>query len=371
MLALIAGKRRASADERLPVVVPEPIARLLTRVHRSLDAECVLGLTFDPAGRTANVVAAVGKVGVTDSFEVAALAFARRRGPEIASNPPNADGVGIARLSLAAGCDEVILITVPLTEEFLLIFAARGSNVPPFTINEERAVRRMAGWIGDYALLCQHQRRDRWRSDNLHAALDLVGTAMFVVDRRARVFDANVAGRQLLDTGDGLRTTGGMLTASNFEDSVRLQMAIAHAGSGTAGAKAVQRAPVLSVRRKGQRPLSVAVMQGMTGIGENNDSTIIVQAVDPQDDVTGPLVPACAIYSLTGAETRLVTLIVGGASLAEAAARLRIQEPTARTYLKQIFAKTGTNRQAALVHLLLTTIIRTGPTVELTPVHQS
>lgn len=371
MLAVNTGPPCAYAEQGLPIVNDEPVARLLQRVQRLLDAEAVLGLYIGPHDQTANVVAGVGELGAIGILEMAALAFARGRQTEITSKPFSVDGVAVARLSLATECDEVIVITVALEDELLLVFAARSPEIPPFTINEERAVRRMSGWIGDYARLCQQLRRGHRRADRLQAALNLIGTAAFVLDGRARLTESNETGRQLLEAGDGLRTIGGMLTASDFGDSVRLQMAIAHAGSAAASAEAVQRAPVLSVRRKGQRPLSVVVMQGRTATSERDNSVVIVLAVDPQCDVTGPLMPACAIYGLTGAEARLVTLIVGGASLTQAAARLRIQEPTARTYLKQIFVKTGTNRQAALVHLLLTTIVRAAPTVELTAVYQS
>ena len=371
MLALTAEKTHGFSDQRGPTTEHEPIARLLGRVQRLLDAACVLGLQSDPTTAAVNIVAAVGELHAADNLKAAALAFLRHHGAEIASNPPGADGVGVARLALADGCDDVIAITITVAAGSLLIFAARDRDVPPFTINEERAVRRMASWIGDYARLWHEQRCNSRRSNTLQAALDFIGTAVFVLDDRAHVIDTNQAGRQLLDAGDGLRLAGGMLTAASLDDTVRLQVAIAHAASGTTRGDPVDRATVVSVRRKDQRPLTVAVVRGATDAMPTDKAFVVLQAVDPQVDVTGSLNSACAIYGLTSAETRLVKLIVGGASLAEAAARLRIQEPTARTYLKQIFTKTGVNRQAALVHLLLTTIIRAGPTVELITVQHS
>ena len=49
-------------------------------------------------------------------------------------------------------------------------------------------------------------------------------------------------------------------------------------------------------------------------------------------------------------------LLVGGATLDDAAQRLEISVNTARTHLKHVFHKTGINRQAELVHR-----IETGP----------
>jgi DNA-binding CsgD family transcriptional regulator len=60
-----------------------------------------------------------------------------------------------------------------------------------------------------------------------------------------------------------------------------------------------------------------------------------------------------ALYGLTLGETRLTLLLLGGCSVEQAARLLRISVGTARGVLKKVFEKTGTDRQAALVKLLL------------------
>ena len=73
-----------------------------------------------------------------------------------------------------------------------------------------------------------------------------------------------------------------------------------------------------------------------------------------------PLVePACKLYALTPVETRLACLLARGVSLAEAAEAMHVREQTARSYLKQIFLKTETKRQAELVWLMLKSSVRT------------
>jgi DNA-binding CsgD family transcriptional regulator len=62
----------------------------------------------------------------------------------------------------------------------------------------------------------------------------------------------------------------------------------------------------------------------------------------------------CHLYGLAPREAELVVQLVRGATLREAAARLGIREVSARTYLKEIFSKTSTHRQAELVSLVLT-----------------
>jgi DNA-binding CsgD family transcriptional regulator len=54
-------------------------------------------------------------------------------------------------------------------------------------------------------------------------------------------------------------------------------------------------------------------------------------------------------FGLSPAEARLAALLFAGASLRSCAQALSIKYETARSYLKSVFQKTGTHRQAELV----------------------
>jgi DNA-binding CsgD family transcriptional regulator len=54
-------------------------------------------------------------------------------------------------------------------------------------------------------------------------------------------------------------------------------------------------------------------------------------------------------FALSPAEARLVAHLITGASLRSCAQALGIKYETVRTYLKSVFQKTGTHRQAELV----------------------
>jgi DNA-binding CsgD family transcriptional regulator len=59
------------------------------------------------------------------------------------------------------------------------------------------------------------------------------------------------------------------------------------------------------------------------------------------------------LYGLTPAEANVGSLLIAGSSLEDAARELGVSITTARTHLRQLFNKTGTNRQAELVQRLL------------------
>ena len=67
-----------------------------------------------------------------------------------------------------------------------------------------------------------------------------------------------------------------------------------------------------------------------------------------------PLPPAVlqTLYGLTPSEARLAHALAARRKLADAARESGLSATTARTYLKKIFLKTGTSRQAQLVRLL-------------------
>ena len=66
------------------------------------------------------------------------------------------------------------------------------------------------------------------------------------------------------------------------------------------------------------------------------------------------------LFKLTQAECRLVVAICAGASLVDAAQSLGITRETAKSYLKHVFAKTGTSRQSELV-AMISRLAGTGP----------
>jgi DNA-binding CsgD family transcriptional regulator len=142
-----------------------------------------------------------------------------------------------------------------------------------------------------------------------------------------------------------------------------LQVAINDAVAGGLGDPASRRMPILSLRSaRHERPMIVSVVPCESRGAEAADAAAIIYALHPDAAQTTQLSAVCKLYGLSQVETRLALLIVEGASLQKAAEALHIKEQTARSYLKQIFLKTDTCRQADLVRVILTSALplRTG-----------
>jgi DNA-binding CsgD family transcriptional regulator len=85
----------------------------------------------------------------------------------------------------------------------------------------------------------------------------------------------------------------------------------------------------------------------------NGAAKAVIFISDPDQGLRASRLRLLQLFELTPAEANLVALLAAGHDLSEAADVLRITKESARTYLKHAFEKTGTHRQAELVHLAL------------------
>jgi DNA-binding CsgD family transcriptional regulator len=192
------------------------------------------------------------------------------------------------------------------------------------------------------------------------AALDHLPMGLILVDAAGGVLTMNRGAQEIVACNDGLRSLDGGLAAANRTESEALRGLIAAAartgqgrGLHPGGAMALSRPSML-------RPLSVLVApigrevwaNGLDLGGERAAAVVFIS--DPEARQETPAELLRRFYGLTPAEARLAEAMAEGGPLSEAAERLGIGRETARSHLKQVFAKTGTHRQAELVRLLLT-----------------
>ena len=113
---------------------------------------------------------------------------------------------------------------------------------------------------------------------------------------------------------------------------------------------------VMAVSRPSGRrafPLMVAPLRAGLNDGALHDAAAVLFISDLEASSLPRSETLRALYSLTHAEIELVELLCDGLSLEEAAHRREVTMNTARSQLKQIFAKTNTSRQGELVRLVL------------------
>jgi PAS domain S-box-containing protein len=188
----------------------------------------------------------------------------------------------------------------------------------------------------------------------LASALDLVPIGIVLVDGHGRLRATNRAAERLLGARDGICIGRDGLRAGRPEDTARLREALARASR---GAQPVGGGEALLLERPSGRQALQALVATLGPHREDEavGSSLAGLFVGDPDEATEPGGDLLrSFFALTPAEAALARELVRGRSLAEAAHRLDITYGTARQRLGQVFAKTNTRRQAALVRLLLT-----------------
>jgi DNA-binding NarL/FixJ family response regulator len=191
------------------------------------------------------------------------------------------------------------------------------------------------------------------------AAFDRFQVGLLAVDRQGSVRLANQEAQRILDEDDGLRFDEGRLASLDPALTNQLRKGIARAHRADEGDEIVT-----CPRRSGRRPYLVLVPNQAddpeSSRAEKADVVVLLLVdTEQRSRVSGDML--VRLYKLTRTETRVALMLIDGKRLDQIAQELEIAQTTVVFHLKNLFRKTGTNRQADLVRVLLSVPLRTGP----------
>jgi DNA-binding CsgD family transcriptional regulator len=240
---------------------------------------------------------------------------------------------------------------------FLTLYRSRREL--PFTYEDIPVALRFAEPFECLISLWSKREEASRRAALFEAFLHLLDCGVILINSSGSIVFANRRADIMLHENMGLVRGHGHISATSFRDAILLQAAINYAfqhatacdfqGNGNL-------APLISISRSKKTALTVAVLP----IPPNGREPALVAlyAVDPISDLSNVIDITCRMYGLSRTETRLATLLVSGMTIADAAREIRIREQTARAYLRHIFSKLDINRQADLVRIILTGVVR-------------
>ncbi len=188
------------------------------------------------------------------------------------------------------------------------------------------------------------------------ASLDTVGTigtAVAFLGLDGRIIFANESAQSLFQDNDvfqltkdkhlHIRNRTDAATFSELLHSVQLR-------SNAIDGKCVVRLH----RRDSPIPISVSVLFCNTDIDSAPFFNLVFS--DPSRKCVTSTEDVAAALNLTPSEARIVYGLAEGANVEEAAKQAGVSISTARTYIKNVFSKTGVSRQAELVRLALLSV---------------
>jgi DNA-binding CsgD family transcriptional regulator/PAS domain-containing protein len=223
-------------------------------------------------------------------------------------------------------------------------------------------IEKLGPLIASHFELWQHSRDQAVEASAVRSAMEAIDTGILLINGTGKIIFGNRAATELLD-GDHLRRSGDGFTAIDLQDSLAVNVALSHSIAANRAVCAdvpVRRsAPILTVgSRTSSEKLLLWFVPAELRADDPRDCATVVYLLHPGSESSKQLEPVCRLHGLSPVETRLVCHITAGKSLQEAASAMRVKEQTARGYLKQAFAKTGTNRQAELVRTMLSSLMR-------------
>ena len=239
-------------------------------------------------------------------------------------------------------------------DRMAFIHATRGENAPQYQQRE----------IGLFKLLAPHVCRAltisdaldirALRSEMLERTLDVLVAGVFLTARDGRVVYMNAAAERQIKTGNSVRIVNNRIFPSDPAVRAALSRAIEAAARDDLDKDMGEHSVAIpDADGAGHIATLLPVERGQRrGILAPFAASV---AVFMQNPVAAPLLPGEAfarLYKLTGGELRVLLALAQGLGAKEAADMLGIGEPTVRTHLQRIFAKTGAPRQADLLRLL-------------------
>jgi len=190
------------------------------------------------------------------------------------------------------------------------------------------------------------------RATGCEAALEMLSTAVIFLDISGHVIFMNRAARRLLSENDGILLMRTRLRADRPSECAELQKRIAEAVLTSAG-KGLSPAGSLFVTRRNGLPLQVFVtpVRGLPVDGTVSPSAVVF-VNDPSKRVRPAEKILQQLFKLTAAECRVALLLADGRSTREVSGLLGVSANTLKTQLSNIYSKTATSGQPALVRLL-------------------
>lgn len=233
------------------------------------------------------------------------------------------------------------------------LFLQRGADQPGFRREELTQFNRLIPHL-QRALQMRQRFSDLQMGQNfLSGGLDMLAMPAILLDEFGRVSHHNRGAAAILDGQRDLWLQDGHLQCRSTISARKLGLEITKAINASRG-NGAEAPGVVLLPRSSQKDLILLVSPLQPGLGGRALGGALLFAFDPErvPSVTASLVQR--LFDLSEAEAELAVALCSGRTLEEASAARGTSTHTVRSQLKSIFNKTGTNRQADLISVLLT-----------------
>lgn len=251
---------------------------------------------------------------------------------------------------------EILAVNVHRDETTLApVMLFRERKQPLFDESGRDAMRALAPHLNRALRVTLRLKELEARASALSETNDRALAAIVLTDPFGRVAEANSLARAILAEGDGLVIRGGVLRAARSDDNAKLIRLTLEAAGGVAGVTFVAKSGVMQIARPScRRPLALVVSpthNRASPFGCSHAVTIAFADPERAPEVDADLL--ARLYGFTAREATIAALLLQGRSPCEVANELALTGNTVRTHIRHVFDKSGVERLADLVRLLM------------------
>jgi len=194
------------------------------------------------------------------------------------------------------------------------------------------------------------------------ASLQASRHGILVLDEKGRVLFVNAEGERIAGCSDGVTIRSGFLSVDDTRVAAEIERLMSRAMGLVRDAELAPMRPIRIPRRSGGHYYEVLIIPVTDGVQRAvlPPTAAFIVAITDSASVDGASHQRLRGYGLTGAEARLCQALIRTGSLPSAADELRISRSTARSHLKNIFAKLGVTSQVQLVTRLAAAQVQPG-----------
>ncbi|UXJ50283.1 helix-turn-helix transcriptional regulator [Pseudomonas citronellolis] len=251
-----------------------------------------------------------------------------------------------------AGMDHMVILHVAEPGGMRAwLSVARKAPAPPFGADDLALVRAITPHLTSALKLFAALTRSEIERSVYRDAVNHFAIGTVILDGLGRVVGIDEVATRIMADNPELTVRGERLHVQGDGDKALQELIIEGLAAGGRGFCRAMRMP-----RYSHLGVLVRAVRSPQQCVSETAPALAVHISDTRMERTAPEHQLMTLLGLTQTEAGLAVQLAQGRTLVEAAQALGLTEQTVRTYSKQIFAKTGTRRQADLVRLILTSV---------------
>jgi DNA-binding CsgD family transcriptional regulator len=257
-------------------------------------------------------------------------------------------------------CDAIGIWLMRETNRAAYLGMGRHESAGPIGAREVRLLRLLAPHLRRAVAISDLIDMQTLRAEALAETLDMLAPGVVIVSADASILHANRTAHQMMREGGPIRSCGGRIAARDGCGTASLRNAIAMAAANEAGLRNTGIGMAIDTPSGRRTTAHVLPLSNGTLRARLRPSGAAAIFIAGEASPLSDLEAVARALGLTHAETRILSRLMRGEAVADAAAALGIKYSTAHTHVLRILRKAGVSRQTnlvSLVHQLLPTIV--------------